>query len=74
MSNNNSKEKDVKEEFCAPCLSLLPAGLGLAGVGLGVSAKKTRKWKNIVLWSSVALTVVSIAVFILWKRKCTSCR
>lgn len=68
------KSDDVKEEFCAPCMSLIPAAFGVGGVAVASSAKKSRKWKKTLFWVSLAITLLSIAVFIYFKTRCKTCR
>lgn len=74
--SNLQNNKDLKEEFCAPCAALIPAAIGLGGAGAsgGTSGGKNKKMKNIIFWSSIGLTVISIIVFIWLKTRCTSCR
>ena len=73
--SNNLQNKDIKEDFCAPCLSLIPAAIGIGGAGAsGTSKGKNKKMKNIIFWSSISLTVISVIVFIWLKTRCTTCR
>ena len=71
---NSNKDNETKEPFCAPCLLAIPAALGIGGTAASNSKGGNKKTKEIMLWSSVALTVVSIIVFIYLKRKCKKCR
>jgi len=69
--------QNTKEEFCAPCAALIPAAIGIGGVGIssrGTSGGKYKKMKQIVFWCSIALTIISIAIFIWLKSRCTMCR
>jgi uncharacterized membrane protein YvbJ len=67
--------KDSKENFCAPCAMAIPAALGFGGVAAGSgSGGGDRKWKTIIFWSSIALILISIIVFIYLKMRCTTCR
>lgn len=73
--NKYKKEGGVlREDFCASCLSLIPAAAGLGGIGISTSAKKARKWKTALFWGSLALTIISVIVFIYFKTKCSTCR
>ena len=69
--------QNTKEEFCAPCAALIPAAIGLGGVGMtsgGTSGGKYKKIKEIVFWSSIGLTILSIIIFVWLKSRCTMCR
>jgi uncharacterized membrane protein YjfL (UPF0719 family) len=68
-------KKEIKEEFCGSCLSLVPAALGVGGVAVASSAKKSRKWKKALFWGSLVITILSIILFIWFKtRPCSTCR
>jgi hypothetical protein len=69
--------QNTKEEFCAPCAALIPAAIGIGGVGMssgGTSGGKNRKIKQIVFWSSIGLTIISITIFVWLKSNCSMCR
>lgn len=76
MSKENYfKKEDVKEEFCGACVMAIPAALGITGGALaGQSGGKDKKYKKILLWSSIGITIVSIIIFIYFKKTCKSCR
>ena len=40
------RKEDVREDFCGPCLMMIPAALGLGGTAVGSSAKGNRKMKK----------------------------
>ena len=65
---------EIKEEFCGACLAIpaVIAGVGVAGYG----AKKGThdKTKKIMLWSGIALTIVSAAIAIYFIMRCKNCR
>ena len=69
-----SNKDENKEEFCAPCLMAVPAALGVGGAASSSGKGGDKKKKNIMLWSSIALTIISIIVFIYLKKKCKTCR
>ena len=69
-----NEKDDSKEEFCAPCMMAIPAALGVSGAAAGSTAGGSRKMKNIILWSSVGITILSIIIFIWLKTRCTTCR
>lgn len=75
MSNNLQNNKDTKEDFCAPCVALIPAAIGIGGAGAsGTSGGKNKKIKTIIFWSSIGLTIISIIIFIWLKTRCTTCK
>lgn len=72
-----NKLQNTKEEFCAPCAALIPAAIGIGGVGMssgGTSGGKNKKIKQIVFWSSIGLTILSVIIYIWLKSRCTMCR
>ena len=74
MKKENSDE-NIKEEFCGACAMAIPAALGITGTAIaGKSGGGDRKYKKIILWSSIAITILSVAAFIYFKRTCSSCR
>ena len=73
MNSHKEENKDgSKEEFCAPCLMALPLAIG-AGGAAGAGKSGNKKMKNIILWSSIGLIIISIIIYIILKRKCTTC-
>jgi hypothetical protein len=72
-----NKLQNTKEEFCAPCAALIPAAIGIGGVGMttgGTSGGKNKKIKKIIFRSSIILTIISIVIYIWLNSKCTMCR
>lgn len=55
------KVNDVKEDFCTSCIG---AGLAIAGAGATTAAGLTKTkhyvWKQVLLWSGVAICVIAI--------------
>ena len=78
MKKRNSEDinEDVKEDFCGACAMAIPAALGVTGTAAlsGKSAGSDRKYKKILFYVSIAITVLSIAAFIYFKKTCSSCR
>ena len=72
---DENKDEIVKENFCTSCLAIVPGLIGAGGV-VGSSGKggKDRKMRNIVFWSSIALIILSIIIYIYFKRRCVDCR
>lgn len=64
---------EQKEDFCVGCV----AGVGaLIGAGTaGASSKRDRKYKKIIFWIAIGLTIISILVliYILFIKKCNEC-
>jgi preprotein translocase subunit SecG len=67
----NNKDEN-KEEFCAPCLMAVPLALGAGGVA-GSGKGKNKTMKNIIFWSSIALIIISIVVYIMLRKNCKNC-
>jgi len=78
---NNKQE--IREDFCPPCLALIP--LAFAGAGTGISAtmdgksndndkdknklknKHKKRMKDIIFWSSMIIGIISLIIFILFR-------
>jgi hypothetical protein len=72
-----NKLQNTKEEFCAPCAALIPAAIGIGGVGMsngGISGGKNKKIKKFIFCSSIVLTIFSIIIYIWLYSSCTMCR
>lgn len=67
----NQENEDVKESFCGACLALPLALAGAGATGIGTNNKKM---KNILFWSGITVTVISLIVAIIYLKKCKSCR
>ena len=68
-------DKDIKENFCAPCAMAIPAALGFTGIAAGSgSGGSDRKTKTIILWVSIGLIILSVIFFIYLKTRCKTCR
>lgn len=75
MRKENYSKEDVKEDFCGACVMAVPAALGITGTTLASkNGGMDKKYKKILLWSSVVITIISIILFIYYKRSCKSCR
>ena len=79
MKERKNKQ-DEKEDFCPPCLLAAPIAFAVSGVGVSEimdgSTDKSKNFKTILLWSSVGIGVVSLALFIYFKfiKKCSTCK
>ena len=72
-------ETETKETFCGACLAvpLALAGAGMAGIGSKKDDKKnksTKKYKKIMLWSGMTITLIGIIVALVYLRTCKDCR
>jgi hypothetical protein len=67
---------EIKEEFCGACMALpvAIAGAGAAGYGSKKGTDSHKKTKKIMLWSGIALTILSIIIAIVYMRTCKECR
>jgi len=76
MTCNLNENGDIKEEFCGACLALpvAIAGAGVAGVGSKKGTDSHKKTKQIMLWSGIALTVLSIIIAFIYMKSCKECR
>ena len=65
---------EVKENFCGACIAapLAIAGVGVAGVGSRGSGSN-KKTKTVMLWSGIALTILSLIVMIWYMTRCKQC-
>ena len=64
----NSKEDQVKEEFCGVCA--IPLAVGLAGGAGLVGASSTEKHKNmkkIIFWSLI-ISFLCIVIYIIYQN------
>jgi hypothetical protein len=68
-----NKQEETKEDFCGACALAIPAALGVSGAAASSGGDKSNT-KTIILWTSVGITVLSIALFIYFKTRCKSCR
>lgn len=82
MEKENKDE--VKEDFCPPCLAAIPLAFAATGAGasqaIDGTTDESKKWKDIILWSSVGLTIASILFYVIYKAliyfkviECSSC-
>ena len=72
-------ETETKETFCGACLAvpLALAGAGMAGIGSkkdDKNIKSTKKYKKIMLWSGMTITLIGIIVALVYLRTCKDCR
>ena len=71
---NKTKEDENKEEFCTACATI---PLALLGVGVAAGGSKTgsnKKTKQILLYTGIGITVLSIIIAIIYIKTCKECR
>ncbi len=78
-------EGETKEGFCIGCLAIplaLAGGAGAAATSANMTDDEKKKhkkkmvWKKILFWGSIALTIISVFIFIYFKfikKNCKSC-
>jgi len=75
MTEQSTKTKVVKEEFCGACIAI---PLALAGAGVGVAGTKQKgdhqKRKKIMLCGGIGVAIVSIIIALYYISSCKDCR
>ena len=66
------KEDDIKEDFCGACAAIPLAMIGVASAGAG--SKQHGKTKKIMLWTGVAITIISVIIVIIYLKTCKNCK
>ena len=64
----------LKENFCPVCLAAPLAFTGIGTAGIGVSEKENTNNKQLLIWGGVIITVISIIIYIYYKRTCKTCK
>ena len=71
----DEKKDDIKENFCPPCLAVIPLAFGAGGAKFsgGISNPNVKK---AIFWGSISTVGIALAVIIYYKfiRKCTTCK
>ena len=72
----DSKNTEVKEEFCGACVAGAVALAGAGAAGAGAGSKTAHKLtKKILIGVGVTTFVIAVVVgIILWKKNCAECR
>ena len=73
---NKKDDQDIVEPFCGACLAIPFAFAGVGASAYGTSSSgKYKKQRKLMLWSGVAVTVISIliAIYYLCIAKCKDC-
>lgn len=68
-----NKEDENKEEFCTACATIPLALLGV-GVAAGSKTGSNKKTRQILLYTGIAITVISIIIAIIYIKTCKECR
>lgn len=74
MDKNNNY---VKENFCGACIAVPLAMVGVGAAGVGSTGNKKgehKRWKTILLWVGIILTVLSAIIGIYFLMSCKTCR
>ncbi len=69
------EKKDVKEDFCPPCLAAVPLAFGAGGAKISGGIQNPTV-KNLLFWGSIITVVIALAVIVYFKfiKKCTTCK
>ena len=70
---NKTKEDENKEEFCTACATIPLALLGV-GVAAGSKTGSNKKTKQILLYTGIGITFLSIMIAIIYIKTCKECR
>ena len=70
-----SEKPEVKEEFCGACVAGIAALAGVGTVG-GSRKTKNKKLQTALFWIGVSVSLISILVliYLLFLKRCSSCR
>ena len=68
------EQEESKEEFCGACLAIPAALAGVGAAGVGAKKGSHDKMKKILLWGGIAVTVISVAIAIIYLIRCKDCR
>ena len=64
----------MKEEFCGACIAGVAALAGVGTAGASGSAKNNKKTKQIIFYTGVSITVISIIILCYYLLKnCDEC-
>ena len=83
MNKQNKTTEETKEDFCPPCLAVIPLAFAATSTGAsivmdGSSNSSEYKLKKILLWTGTILfSLVSTFIFIWFiflRKKCTTCK
>jgi uncharacterized membrane protein YjfL (UPF0719 family) len=78
MYNYINQTTEIKEDFCAACLTIPLAFTGASLSAYGASSNGShKKLKKILLWSGVGTVLLSLLIIIYVyyiKKDCTNCR
>ena len=73
-----TRKEETREDFCALCVvgPLAFAGAGATAIGSKMT-KKHKKWRTMLLVSGISTVVISLLVlayYMLFKKDCQSCK
>jgi len=77
-------KKDIKEDFCPPCLAAIPLVFAATSTGAGVGMNDgsnnsgKHKLKRILILTGVTIGSLILTFLFIWfmffKKKCTTCK
>lgn len=76
VTENKPKEQgeEIREEFCGACIMIPAAMLGAGTAVAGANAKgKYQKYRKLMLWTGIIITLVSLFLTWLYLRRCKEC-
>jgi len=68
----NETKDENKEEFCTTCATIPLALMGV-GVAAGSKTGSNKKTKQILLYTGISITVLSIIIAIIYINTCKKC-
>jgi len=71
---NDQQSEQIKEPFCGACVAVPFALLGAGTAALGSQKKGSyQKYRKIMLWGGIIVTIVSILIALWFMRSCKTC-
>ena len=71
---NNSNGKDIKEGFCAACLTIPFAFAGIGVSAYGSNSRKSHKYRKKIAIIGFIISFISIIAGLYFYFKCSECR
>lgn len=64
----------TKENFCPACLAAPLAFTGLGATSIGATEEEKNNHQQLLIGGGIILTLISIIVYIYYKRACKNCK